>query len=219
MTDFLFIRHGETPWNREQRFQGQADPPLNALGLEQAGRLASRLAAQPADVLVCSDLLRARQTAAPLAAAWARDPVLEPGLREQAFGELEGWAVADVREHRPALWNDWLAQRADYALPGGGESLRQFNHRVWQAVRALADAYAGQRVAVVTHGGVLDMLWRTVNGLSLDGLRLCDIPNTGINHLRWSGGSLEILRWGDAAHLEGLPQQPPTTLREASAPR
>ena len=63
-TQFIFIRHGETDWNRQQRFQGQIDVPLNDIGLAQAGRLGQRLGAEPADVLVCSDLLRTRQTAA-----------------------------------------------------------------------------------------------------------------------------------------------------------
>jgi probable phosphoglycerate mutase len=65
-------------------------------------------------------------------------------------------------------------------------------------------------VAVVTHGGVLDMVWRTVHGLPLAGPRECAIPNTGINRLRWRGGALEILGWADDAHLAGLPEQPST---------
>ena len=70
MTHFVFMRHGETDYNRQQRFQGQVDVPLNAAGREQARRLAQRLADDPADVLVSSDLRRALETAAPLAAAW-----------------------------------------------------------------------------------------------------------------------------------------------------
>jgi probable phosphoglycerate mutase len=62
----------------------------------------------------------------------------------------------------------------------------------------------------VTHGGVLDMLWRTAHGLSLQGPRECAIPNTGINRLRWRGGTLDILRWGEDEHLDGLPEQPQT---------
>jgi probable phosphoglycerate mutase len=63
---------------------------------------------------------------------------------------------------------------------------------------------------VVTHGGVLDMLWREANGLPLHGPRECDIPNTGINRLRWQGGRLQIVQWADADHLAGLPAQPST---------
>ena len=209
MTRFLFIRHGETDWNRQQRFQGQIDVPLNATGLAQAQRLADRLADEAADVLVCSDLLRTRQTAAPLAAAWGLDPLHEPGVREQSFGVLEGLDVPTIKARHPDLWADWLVHRADFALPGG-ESIRQFSGRVLRAVQAMAQAHAGRTVAVVTHGGVLDMLWRSAKALPLDGLRACEIPNTGINRLRWQGGALVIEHWADAAHLDGLPEQPST---------
>ena len=214
MTDFVFIRHGETDWNRQQRFQGHADIPLNAAGLAQAARLGERLAAEPADRLLSSDLQRARQTAAPLAVAWAQVPVLEPGFREQCFGVLEGLDAPTIQARHPDLWARWIEQRADFALPGG-ESLRQFHTRVIGAVRALAESHADRTLVVVTHGGVLDMLWRTAHGLPLDGLRACTIPNTGINRLRWQRGTLDILQWADAGHLEGLdaPLDLPTARR------
>ena len=212
VTELLFIRHGETDWNRQQRFQGQIDVPLNALGHAQAVRLGQRLAVETHDALFSSDLTRARETAAPLAAAWGRPPVLVAGLREQSFGVLEGLDVPTIQQQHGALWQQWLEHRADFALPGG-ESLRQFHTRVMHAVRELAGAGAGQRLVVVTHGGVLDMLWRTANGLPLDGLRECEIPNTGLNRLRWDGGTLHIDRWADEAHLAGLPPQPETVVR------
>jgi probable phosphoglycerate mutase len=203
VTELLFIRHGETDWNRQQRFQGQIDVPLNATGQAQAARVAERLAADRHDALFSSDLQRARETAAPLSAAWHLAPVALPGFREQNFGVLEGLDVPTIQAHHPDLWQRWLEHRADYALPGG-ESLRQFHARVMAAVRELAVAHAGARLAVVTHGGVLDMLWRSAHGLSLDGLRACEIPNTGLNRLRWVDGTLIVESWADAAHLAGL---------------
>ena len=208
MTELIFIRHGETDWNRQQRFQGQIDVALNATGRAQAQRLAARLAAEPADVLISSDLGRALQTAAPLGQAWGMVAATVPGLREQSFGVLEGLDVPTIKAQHAALWRDWLAHRADFALPGGGESLVQFHARVLAAVREIACAHAGRRVAVVTHGGVLDMLWRSAQNLPLHGLRECAIPNAGINRLRWQGSGLHIELWGDDTHLTGLPEQP-----------
>lgn len=213
MTDFLFIRHGETDWNRQQRFQGQIDVPLNDLGHTQARRLGERLAGEPTEHLISSDLQRAQQTASPLANAWQAAPALMPGLREQCFGVLEGLDVPTIKARHPDLWTRWLEHRADFALPGG-ESLQQFHARVIATVKALAEAHPGRRLTVVTHGGVLDMLWRTAHGLALDGLRTCDIPNTGLNHLRWRQGTLDIVRWADASHLDGLPAQPSTAAGE-----
>ena len=91
----------------------------------------------------------------------------------------------------------------DYTLPAG-ESVRALSCPRRRRLHALAARHAGQRLAVVTHGGVLDMLYRTVHGLSLTGERRCAIPNAGINRLRAQGGTLEIVNWADDAHLAGL---------------
>ena len=203
MTELLLIRHGETDWNRQQRFQGQIDVPLNATGHAQAARLAERLASERPDAFYTSDLRRARETAAPLARAWDHEPVALTSLREQHFGILEGLDVPTIQARHPELWRLWLVQHEDFAAPGG-ESTRQFHTRVWQAVQALAVAATGQRLAVVTHGGVLDMLWRSAHTLPLTGLRECAIPNTGINRLRWTGGALEVDVWADDAHLSDV---------------
>ena len=208
MTELLFIRHGETDWNRQQRFQGQIDVPLNAHGRQQALRMAQRLADDRHDALFSSDLQRAQQTAAPLAAAWSLPVTTLAGFREQHFGLLEGLDLPTIQAQHPDLWQHWLQQRGDYALPGGGESLQQFHDRVLAAVQALLAlpaVKAAARIAIVTHGGVLDMLWRSAQCLPLHGLRNCEIPNTGLNRLRWRGGALVVEHWGDAAHLEDLP--------------
>ena len=213
MTELLFIRHGETDWNLQHRFQGQIDVPLNGTGVAQAARLAARLAGDVHDALFASDLLRARETAQPLAAAWRLSPAWLPGLREQHFGMLEGLDAPTIIERHPEIWARWLEHRGDYALPGGGESLRQFHARVMGTVRELGAAHGGKRVALVTHGGVLDMLWRSAHGLPVEGLRRCEIPNTGLNRLRWKDGTLAIETWADADHLGGMPAQPSTVVR------
>ena len=174
--------------------------PLNAEGRAQAARLAARLAVDPHDALFSSDLARARQTAAPLAAAWQRSAMPLTGLREQNFGVLEGLTAEAIEAQHPVLWQRWLEADADFEPPGG-ESQRRFHARVLNAVRELAAQAGSQRLAVVTHGGVLDMLWRSAHGLPLAGHRECDIPNTGLNRLRWAGGTLHVDHWADDAHL------------------
>jgi len=208
MIELIVVRHGETDWNRQHRFQGQIDVPLNDVGRAQAQRLAQRLAGERFDAVVASDLQRARATAdvAVAGSSIASDPL----WREQAFGMLEGLDAPTIIEQHPQLWAHWLRHDADYALPGG-ESVRTFHQRVLQAMQQLARQYAGARVAVFTHGGVLDMLWRAAHHAPLHGPRLCEIPNTGINRLRWHDDALEIVQWADASHLEGLPEQPDTT--------
>jgi 2,3-bisphosphoglycerate-dependent phosphoglycerate mutase len=197
----IVIRHGETDWNVQQRFQGHVDPPLNGQGFSQARRLGERLGSELVDQLICSDLLRTRQTAAPLAEAWGLTPQPLNAWREQHFGELEGMEVTWVKQARPEIWATWLQQDGDYALPGGGESMRLFHKRVMGALDDLVQRFAGQTVAVVTHGGVLDMLWRTAHAEPLSGLRRCAIPNCGVNRLRQRDDRLHVEVWADEAHL------------------
>jgi probable phosphoglycerate mutase len=221
MTELILIRHGETDWNRELRFQGQLDVPLNAVGHEQARRVAERLAGERVQQLVSSDLQRARQTAEPLGAHPLQPvpliPELDAGLREQHFGMAEGLCVADIKRQHAEAWAQWVRFDADYAF-AGGESTRQFHARVMGAVQALAARYARQTLVVVTHGGVLDMIYRTARGLPLSGPRQSEIPNAGINRLRLRGdGTLEIVRWADTAHLADLPPQPVYDQQKLSA--
>lgn len=199
MTELVVIRHGETDLNKVGSFQGQIDVPLNERGRQQAIRLAERLAIERFDALYSSDLLRAQQTAQPIAERLALSVLPVSGLREQHFGELEGLSLQTVQTQYPDIWNTWLAHRADYAVPGG-ESVRQFSARTLAAVYELAERHVGQRLLVIAHGGVLDMLYRQAQAQPLDGPRVCAIPNTGVNRLRLDGQTLRIELWGDAAH-------------------
>lgn len=210
MTEFILIRHGETDWNRELRFQGQCDVPLNDIGRRQAQRLAERLAREPAHALISSDLQRACETAMPIGAQRADGPLapeLDAALREQHFGLAEGLQVADIKARHAAAWDRWIRFEADYAFDGG-ETPRQFHARVMAALQSLAQRHPGHCLLVVTHGGVLDMVYRTARGLSLSGPRVSEIPNAGLNRVRLLADRLDILQWADTRHLADLPPQP-----------
>jgi 2,3-bisphosphoglycerate-dependent phosphoglycerate mutase len=208
MTELILIRHGETDWNRELRFQGQLDVPLNATGLAQAQRVAERLSGQRFDALVSSDLQRALQTAQALADRTGRvTPVTDRGLREQHFGIVEGLLVPEIKARYPQAWEQWVQFDEGYAFEGG-ECLRDFQARVLAVLRKLAQDQADRTVAVVTHGGVLDMVYRSARGLPLSGPRVTEIPNAGINRVQLRGESFEILDWADIRHLADLPPQP-----------
>ncbi|KAF1021542.1 MAG: putative phosphoserine phosphatase 2 [Paracidovorax wautersii] len=225
MTDLILIRHGETDWNRQLRFQGHSDVPLNSLGHEQARRLAAALADEPIVRAVSSDLVRTQQTAAPLLERLGLTLTTDPLWREQAFGDLEGLRVSDMAERHPQLWARWLEHDPDFRLPGPSESRRQFHERAVRALLSYAAAHArwlaqhpqsAGPLVVFTHGGLLDMLYRTAMGLSPHGPRTAAIPNTGINRLRVNGERIEIVSWADERHLAGLPEQPSTV--QASLP-
>lgn len=207
MTELVLIRHGETDMNRELRFQGHLDVSLNAIGLEQARRLAARMAAEKADAVYVSDLLRARQTAEPIAGGMELEAVPESGLREQCFGRVEGMRAADIQRDHPEAWAGWLRFDEDFAMPEG-ESTRVFHARVMEAVQRVVATHPGQTVVVVTHGGVLDMIYRTARSLGLSGPRQSEIPNAGFNRIRVRDGGIDILAWADTRHLADLPPQP-----------
>ena len=101
MTEILFVRHGETDWNVEQRVQGHSDRPLNANGEAQARALADKLRDDRIDAVYASDLARARDTAAPVAEAHGLEVELLPGLREKDFGTWEGLLDTEIRERFP----------------------------------------------------------------------------------------------------------------------
>lgn len=207
MTELILIRHGETEWNRELRFQGHVDVGLNATGLEQARRLAQRLSGEPANRIYASDLLRAQQTAEPVARALQLAALTDPALREQNFGQVDGMRVDDIKARHPQAWEGWLRFEEDYCMPQG-ETTRQFHGRVMDAVHRLAASHPGETLVIVTHGGVLDMVYRTALSLGLNGPRQSDIPNAGLNRVRMREGGIDILAWADVAHLADLPPQP-----------
>ncbi len=206
-TELILVRHGETDWNRELRFQGHVDVPLNAMGLAQAQRLATRLAGEAPHHLYQSDLQRAVQTAAPAALTLGLQGQSDAALREQNFGRVDGMRVDDIRQQFPTEWAQWVSFDENYAMPDG-ETTHQFHVRVMGALQRLAAAHAGQRLLVVTHGGVLDMVYRTARSLGLNGPRQSDIPNAGYNRVRLTADTVEILDWADTRHLVDLPAQP-----------
>jgi 2,3-bisphosphoglycerate-dependent phosphoglycerate mutase len=200
-TRVLLLRHGQTAWNAEQRIQGQLDVPLNAVGRWQAQRLAETLADEDISVLYSSDLQRTRQTAAPLALALGLDVSLHAGLRERGFGSFEGRTYKEIDAAWPEHATLWR-QRDLHYQPGGGEALITFNARSVSAVLGLVSAHPGQTVAIVSHGGVLDCLYRAAVRIDLQAPRTWQIDNAVINRLLWTPQGFSLVGWSDAGHLE-----------------
>ncbi|MEO7852131.1 MAG: histidine phosphatase family protein [Rubrivivax sp.] len=204
VTRLLVIRHGQTAWNADGRIQGHQDIALDALGLRQAEALASALHDEPLHAIYSSDLLRARATAQPLQRITGLPLLTETGLRERAFGRFEGLSFVEIEQRWPDAAARWRRRDPDFE-PGGGESLRVFRQRTLGCVTRLARTHAGGCIALVTHGGVLDMLYREANGLPLEAPRNWEVANGGINRLLHTGDGLVMLAWADVAHLEHMP--------------
>ena len=201
VTRICFVRHGETDWNIEQRMQGHIDLALNANGEAQAVAVGRRFSAIQASALYSSDLLRARQTAQPIAEALRLPMVLLPGLRERHFGRCEGMTFAEIAARNMEDARAIESRDPDYAAPGGGESRRQHQSRILDCIAQLVRAHPEQSIVVVTHGGVLDVIYRRACGLPVDAPRDYPILNAGINWVAIDGEQWMIEIWGDAAHL------------------
>lgn len=163
-TVLYLVRHGEADSNREGRIGGWSDAPLTELGRRQAERAAVELARRAPTRLVTSDIERARQTAASIAAVTGLEPTFEPGLRERSLGILDGLAFEEARARHPELWQRMLARDAT-AVPEGGETAEVVYRRVSEAIGRLVRDHAGERVAVVTHGLALFHVFAHVCGL------------------------------------------------------
>jgi len=199
------IRHGETDWNAERRIQGHRDLPLNATGLAQAAALARRLADLRVDAIFSSDLQRARQTAQPLAEALGVQLQLEPDLRERNFGCCEGKTIDEVMTGDAVVAHGLSARNPDFVLPGG-ESLLQHWVRIEACFERFAARHAGQTIVVVSHGGVLDLIYRRACGVPIERPRDFPLPNASVNWLAVGSGCWQLESWGETAHLEGIPQ-------------
>jgi broad specificity phosphatase PhoE len=148
------VRHGQTDWNLEGRYQGQTDPPLNAAGLAEAERAAALLADQPIDAIYTSDLQRAVQTAAAISRACGIPYQVEQRLREIDLGEWEGELFTEIKARYPDLIEARRRDPLDFHAPGA-ESLREVAERVWEATDAIATRHPGQTVVIVSHGVAL----------------------------------------------------------------
>lgn len=194
------VRHGRTAWNREGRYQGHKDVPLDATGREQARRVARALAGAALDAVYSSDLLRARQTAEPLGRELGREVICLPGLREMDFGEWEGLTWDEVHERYPAVVQAWRTDRRTARVPGG-EDLEGFGERVLAAFAAIVGRHPRGRVAVFAHGGSLRVYLCSV--LDLDRSRLWEIDQDSacISVVEYDGTGPGLARLNCTEHL------------------
>lgn len=207
MTEILLIRHGETAWNAVKRLQGHLDIPLNAEGERQAAALGQALLNEPLDAVFASDLARARQTAHAIATPRGMEVQIEAGLRERCYGAFEGMMYAEISGRYPEAYRAWQAREMDARFPEGvhvAETLREFSARAVETITRIVSARSYRRVALVTHGGVLECAYRAAHGMGFDRPRDFDILNASLNRLAWDGSGLKVLQWGDVAHLETL---------------
>lgn len=196
-TRICLVRHGETDWNAERRFQGHLDIGLNATGLAQAKGLARMLEEHCFAAVYASDLLRARQTAAAVAQVLQAQVCLLPELRERHYGVFQALTYDEARSQHPAAYRRFEGRDPSFA-PHGGESLESFAQRVMRCLTQIANRHGGEEVLVVAHGGVLDIARRAATGMDLMAPRDFTIVNAALNWLEFEQDGWRLLSWGIA---------------------
>ena len=200
-TRIIAIRHGETAWNVATRIQGQLDIGLNQVGRWQASQLARALADEPLQAIYSSDLLRAWDTAISVGDAVNTPVQTVNALRERGFGVFEGKTFEQIGKMWPDQAQRWRKRDPAFS-PEGGESLIEFRDRIVTAVNQLAAAHTGAQIALVAHGGVMDVLYRAATRQEIQAPRTWDLGNATINRLLWTPEGLSIVGWGDKHHLD-----------------
>lgn len=206
-TELILIRHGETIWNVEGRFQGQQDSALTPLGHAQAAAAATYIRDHAPTALYASDLTRTVQTAQPIAIATGLTVHHEPALRERNMGIFEGLTHAEAEMRYAAEYARFASRDPEYALPNG-ESLTQLRQRGMDILERIAQRHPGERVAIISHGALLTVVLRHIQEIDLHLPSTFTVHNGSVSRIQYNGNSTSnhwtLLSLGEVLHLNGI---------------
>ena len=200
MTRILLARHGETDWNREGRWQGHMDTPLNEAGRRQARALAAHLAGEGVDALYSSDLARARQTAEVVEAATGLEAIIDADMREVDVGEWAGCNRAEAKARDPEWYQEWLTG----AVTGyrGGETYLQLHERSVRAFQRVLAAQDGRTAVIVCHGGNIRAIVSDVVGLGPDQRwRVASVANCSLTTIERLHGRITLATFNESGYV------------------
>jgi len=177
MTIIVLIRHGETDWNIEGRYQGQADPPLNSRGILQAQQLAIELNKSNLQILYTSPLRRAKQTAQILSDQLGIPQVDEPRLMEIHQGDWQTRLRSEIETMYPEVFKNW-ENNPWQVTPPDGEHLSEVQRRVYTAIDDILREHTHQKIGLVTHRIPIALIKVRYQSLDPDIVRSIHLPNT-----------------------------------------
>lgn len=201
MTELIIIRHGETEWNQTGRFQGHSDVPLSEKGRAQAEALAQNLIIDHVDAIYASDLIRAMDTAAPLARRFGVDIIPDTALRELNFGTWEGRNFSDINAECPDGMKHFYSDPEKANIPNG-EPFPVFQKRVAGRVSEIVRAQQGKRVVIVSHGASIRILLADILAMPIRSIWHVSQLNTAVNKIRFEDDGFAIVTlMNDTSHL------------------
>lgn len=203
MTRVILVRHGQTEWNRVERFRGRSDIELNETGRRQAQALARRLRGWDIDAIFSSPLKRALQTAQPIARACGLEIGALGGIADVDYGQWVGRSPDEVAAEYPSLFQTWAEAPHLVEFPGG-ESLAQVRARAWAAMEEVCTRHEEQQIVLVSHVVVNRVL--ICAALNVDNSCFWKVAqdNAAINILERDQAGHRLLLLNDTCHLEFL---------------
>lgn len=201
-TTLILIRHGETPYNRDKRYQGHKDTPLTRKGGRQTKEIASRLRNEPLDAIYSSDLKRTRYTAEVINGYHSLKINILPQLREVDFGDWEGKTHDEIQREWKGLLNERNNKPSKIEIPGG-ESIKDLAKRVRTTVKKILSDHPDQRIAIITHGGPIRIILIDALGLGLNDWWKTITSNGGISIVKYQSDKARVILQNDTSHLKG----------------
>ncbi len=198
-TTLILIRHGETPYNRDRRYQGHRDTPLTRKGKRQTEKIALRLRNEPLDAIYSSDLKRTEYTAKAINRYHSLKINILPQLREIDFGDWEGKTHDEIQRKWRGLLDEWEREPSKIKIPGG-ESIQELAERTRTTIKKIISTYPNQRVAIVTHGGPIRIILMDALGLGLDDWWKTITSNGGISIIEYQSNEAEVLLQNNTSH-------------------
>ncbi|KAI3885656.1 hypothetical protein MKX03_035569 [Papaver bracteatum] len=182
VAEIVLVRHGETTWNNAGRIKGSLESELNEAGWKQDDAIATRLGKELKPAAIYSCVLKV---------------IKVPDLKERHVGSLQGYYWSEIQEKEPEAYLVFFSSEKDLEIPGGGESFNLLCERSVSALEEIASKHRGERVIVVTHGGVLRAIYMVVTGKPSAG----KIMNASINVVHLTEEKWVFKTWSDVSHL------------------
>jgi probable phosphoglycerate mutase len=202
-TRICFVRHGETDWNIERRIQGHIDIPLNRKGRAQALAMGYNAVHHRFSALYSSDLTRAMETAHAISELEGLEVRPLPQLRERHYGIFQGITSAEGSVRYPEAYAHYIARSPDYDFETG-ETMLDLVARIEEGIDWMVRHHQGQTICAVSHGGVLDIVYRKATGRPLHTPRDFTIPNCALNWFHFDEHGWHLEKWADRHHLESV---------------
>ena len=200
LTRVILVRHGQTKWNVELKYQGHSEIELTPTGLQQAELVAARLAKEPIAAVYSSDLGRALMTAQRIAAVHSLSVTPVKGLREYCFGEWEGLTYQQISARWPDISVNFFKNPDDVRVPGG-ESFGEVKARGEASVQQLVAQHPDQTIVLVSHGGTIRTILCAALGLHLNRVWSIRQDNTAVNIIEYNGEAVTVTLVNDIHHL------------------